>query len=127
MNERGVQPAASPFKQDLDKLAIHLPLYIRVFTLGRLLRLARVHFTAASEAHVRITSKRTLDDMELAAERRARVATAKAIMNQMGTTGTILSRASRARRKVRMGKAMHLTREVVGSAPSEKLSPFVPK
>ena len=47
-------------------------------------------------------------------------------MTQIGTTGTILLNASRARRKVRAGKVMRLTPEVVGAAPDQKLSRFAP-
>jgi hypothetical protein len=83
----------------LDNPAPHIPLYILVFTLGRPSRLARAHFTATSEAHMRITSKRTLDDTEFAAILRAGGATWEAITNQIGTTGTILLSQEKAKKR----------------------------
>ena len=47
-------------------------------------------------------------------------------MNQIGTTGTKLLSASRARRKLPLRSAMRLVPEVVRAAPHDKLSLFVP-
>src|SRR5712664_4124537 len=45
-------------------------------------------------------------------------------MNQIGTMGTTLLKASRARRKVPVRKVMRLVPEVVRAAPDDKLSLF---
>src|SRR6266481_10164539 len=57
-----------------------------------------------------------------AAEQRAAQLFPEADMNQIGTTGTKLLRASRARRKGRIRKLMRLAPEVAGASPDGKLS-----
>ena len=76
---------------------------------------------------MKIASKRALDDMDIAAERRVQGATWDIIaLAQMGTMGTTLLRSSRARRKGCMRKVMRLVPEVVREVPDDKLSLFVP-
>ncbi len=74
---------------------------------------------------MKITSRRTLDQMDIAAELRASAECGQrnpeGIMSQIGTIGTKLLNTSRARRKVRMRKVMRLVPEVVRAAPDDKL------
>src|SRR5436190_838693 len=102
-------------------------------------RILRCH----SEAHMKIASNLTLDDMDIAAEVRVHDATwdtsaqvlgrgtecgqrtPEANINQIGTMGTKILRSSRARRKVRIRKVIRLVPELVRAAPDDKLSLFI--
>src|SRR6516225_6873839 len=62
-----------------------------------------------------------------AAEQFAAEDLGKGRMTQMGTTGTILLKASRARRKFHVSNVMRLAQETVCAGPGDRLSQFVTK
>src|SRR5260370_4186721 len=75
---------------------------------------------------MKIASKWTLHDIDIAAELRVHGATWETIAQvQIGTMGTTLLRASRARRKVHIRKVIHHVPEVLWAESDDKLSPFV--